>query len=253
MLEADGLYEVFFVDTEKNGHRCKLSEAAGLPFHEYLPVRKPAAYKKQRHLPGYYFFSTTGRHVLYESRLEMSVLMTLDFDPQVVGVSAQPFRLLWREDRKDRSHVPDFFAKLSDGRELVVDVKMGSAAARPKNQRVFEITADACSKVGWSHKVDTGPEEPFLSNLKWLAGFRREPATSDFDRCAREIIDLCSEKPRTITYLVHHVGHATSVRPILFHLLWKGIVETSLAAHLSDCSVISLPDRERSVYDAIRP
>ena len=66
MLEADGLYEVFFIDADKNGHRCKLSEAAGLPFHEYLPVRKPAAYKKQRHLPGYYFFSTTGKHVLYE-------------------------------------------------------------------------------------------------------------------------------------------------------------------------------------------
>ncbi len=165
MLEADGLWEVFFIDAEKNGHRCDLSEAAGLPFHEYLPVRKPAVYKKQRHLPGYYFFSTTGRHVLYESRLEMSVLMTLDFDPQVVGVSAQPFRLLYRRDKKDRSHVPDYFAKLSDGRELVIDVKTGFAAARPKNKQVFGITADACSKAGWTHKVDTGPEDPFLSNL----------------------------------------------------------------------------------------
>ncbi len=49
MQQGDEVYEVFFIDAENNEHRCKLSEAAGLPFHQYLPVRKPAAYKKQRH------------------------------------------------------------------------------------------------------------------------------------------------------------------------------------------------------------
>ncbi len=73
----DGGYEIVFIAPDKNVRRCKLSEAAGLPFHEYLPVRKPAAYRKQRHLPGYYYFSTTQRHILYESRLEMSVLSVL--------------------------------------------------------------------------------------------------------------------------------------------------------------------------------
>lgn len=252
MPDSDGGYEIIFVDPDRQERRCKLMEAAGLPFHEYLPVRRPAAYRKQRHLPGYYYFSTTQRHLLYESRLEMSVLMKMDFDRKIVGVAAQPFKLLYRRDRKDRSHVPDFFAKLSDGRELVVDVKTKSAAARPKNKRVFEITADACSKAGWTHKVDTGPEEPLLSNIRWLAGFRRELATSDFERYARDIVDLCSENPRTISYLVRHVGRAASVRPILFHLLWKGIVETPLASPLSDRSVVSLPDEERLGNDVIR-
>ncbi len=176
MLEADAGYEIFFIDAERNEHRCKLPEAAGLPFHEYLPVRKPAVYKKQRHLPGYYFFSTTGRHVLYESRLEMSVLMHLDFEPHVVGILAQPFKLWYRRDGKDRSHVPDFFAKLSDGQELVVDVKPRYVVERPKNQQVFKIAAHACSQVGWKYEVDSGPEEPYLSNLRWLAGFRRMPS-----------------------------------------------------------------------------
>ncbi len=181
MPEDDEAYEIVFIDADKKEHRCKLSEAAGLPFHEYLPVRKPSAYRKQRHLPGYYFFSTTSKHVLYESRLEMSVLMTMDFDPTVIGIAAQPFKLLYRRDRKNRSHVPDYFAKLTDGQELVVDVKTKLSAARPKNKQVFKITADACSKADWKYKVDTGPEEPYLSNVRWLAGFRRIPTVRNFE------------------------------------------------------------------------
>lgn len=252
MQKANAGYEVFFIDAEKNKHRCKLSEAAGLPFHDYLPVRKPAAYKKQRHLPGYYFFSTTGRHIPYESRLEMSVLMAMDFEPHVVAVSAQPFKLFYKRDRKQRSHVPDYFAKLTDGQELVVDVKQESVAKRPKNRQIFEITAHACSQAGWKYKVDTGPEEPYLSNLKWLAGFRREPAIESFKRYAEDIVNLCSDCPSTISSLVSQVGHPASVRPVLFYLLWKGIVETSFVIPLSEQSIISLPDKERLGTDATR-
>ncbi len=178
--------------------------------------------------------------------------MAMDFDRQIVGVAAQPFRLLYQRDRKDRSHVPDYFAKLSDGRELIVDVKAKYAATRPKNEQVFKIVADACSKAGWQYKVDTGPEEPLLSNIRWLAGFRREPAVESFERYAEAIVDLCSDCPRTISYLVSQVGHPASVRPVLFYLLWKGIVETSLAIPLSDQSLISLPDEERLGTDATR-
>jgi hypothetical protein len=38
----------------------------------------------------------------------------LDFDPEVVGIASEPFRLSWWEGRH-RSHVPDFFARLADG------------------------------------------------------------------------------------------------------------------------------------------
>jgi len=251
VLEADELWEVFFIDAEKKGHRCGLSEAAGLPFHEYLPVRKPAAYKKQPHLPGYYFFSTTGRHVLYESRLEMSVLMTLDFDPQVVGVSAQPFKLFYRRDRKDRSHVPDYFAKLSDGQELVIDVKGETVAKRPKNQQIFGNTARACSQAGWKYKVDNEPEEPFLSNVRWLAGFRRVPPIEGFEQYAQSIVDLCADQPSTVSYIAGAVGHPSCVRPILFYLLWKQIVTVPMDERLTGSSLVSLPDRERVIKDAL--
>ena len=37
--------------------------------------------------------STQRDHVIYESRLELAVLLSADFDPSVVGIVAQPFLL----------------------------------------------------------------------------------------------------------------------------------------------------------------
>jgi hypothetical protein len=49
--------------------------------------------------------------------------MLMDFAPDVLAVSSQPFWLRWRdEDGRPRRHVPDFFARKADGTGLVVDV-----------------------------------------------------------------------------------------------------------------------------------
>lgn len=134
---------------------------------------------------------------------------------------------------------------------MVVDVKQESVAKRPKNQQIFEITAQACSQAGWRYKVDTGPEEPYLSNIRWLAGFRRMPAIEGFEQYAKAIVDLCADQPRTVSYLTEAVGHPSSVRPVLFYLLWRQIVATPLDERISGNSLISLPDRERVIIDAL--
>jgi hypothetical protein len=55
-----------------------------------------------------YWSSTTGAHVVYESRLELARLLLADFDREVAGIAAQPF--LVREE--GRRHVPDFLLSL---------------------------------------------------------------------------------------------------------------------------------------------
>jgi len=47
--------------------------------------------------------------------------MLLDFDPDVVAFSSQPFWLLWHDGKRPRRHSPGFFARLADGTGLVVD------------------------------------------------------------------------------------------------------------------------------------
>jgi hypothetical protein len=42
--------------------------------------------------------------------------MLMDFDPDVLAVSSQPFWLRWRDgDGRSRRHVPDFFARKAGG------------------------------------------------------------------------------------------------------------------------------------------
>ena len=53
------------------------------------------SYKGQRNRVGRWWTATTGSLVGYESWLERDLLMLLDFDPDVVGIAAQPFWLLW--------------------------------------------------------------------------------------------------------------------------------------------------------------
>ncbi|WP_162824261.1 TnsA-like heteromeric transposase endonuclease subunit [Peterkaempfera bronchialis] len=62
----------------------------------------------QKHHSGNYWCATMGAHVLYESRLELARLMMADFDPQVVAIAAQPFRIRARVAGRARRHVPDY-------------------------------------------------------------------------------------------------------------------------------------------------
>lgn len=76
-----------------------------------VPWRTVRAHRGQRHLPGWYWSATTGGHVVYESRLELARLLLGDFDPEVVGIAAQPFLVT----DADRRHVPDFLLQRADG------------------------------------------------------------------------------------------------------------------------------------------
>lgn len=62
-------------------------------FAESVPWRRFRSRRGQRHLSGRYWSSTTGGHVVYESRLELARLLLADFDPQVAGIWAQPCRV----------------------------------------------------------------------------------------------------------------------------------------------------------------
>lgn len=147
------LANVCHVDREGITQRCPLDQARDVDFEESLPVRRFPAHQWQRHVPGFYWFATTGRHVPYESRLEMSVLVSLDFDPEVVAVAAQPFRLEYSEARTPRQHVPDFFVALRSGQRWVIDVKPAGQAPSPANQAVFDLARCVCGRVGWEYAV----------------------------------------------------------------------------------------------------
>jgi hypothetical protein len=82
--------------------------------------------------------------------------MLLDFDPDVVAVSSQPFCLTWAGRLRARRHVPDFFARQADGSAVVIDVRPDELVGAD-DAEVFAATQRACAAVGWATAASGWP------------------------------------------------------------------------------------------------
>jgi hypothetical protein len=138
--------------------------------------------------------ATTGRHIGYESWLERDHLMVLDVDPTVVGIASQPFWLHWQDDdKRSRSHVPDYFARRADGGAVVVDCRPAERI-KARDAAASEATRQACELTGWDYRLVGTPDPVTVANLRWLAGYRPTPATTCSTRrrrCGRRSPSPC--------------------------------------------------------------
>ncbi|MEV0398418.1 TnsA-like heteromeric transposase endonuclease subunit [Actinoallomurus sp. NPDC050550] len=171
---ADGL-KVGYVTEDGASVRVPVTEAWGLALEMAQPARRFTSYKGQRNLPGRWWSATDGRRVGYESWLERDHLMLLDFDPAVMGIASRPFWLSWvTEERKRRSHAPDYFARKADGSGVVIDCRPAERR-KPRGMAAFEATRTACETVGWEYRLVGGPDPTTTANVRWLAGYRHPP------------------------------------------------------------------------------
>ena len=130
-------FEIAYVDAESGERRLALIDAWSVAFEECMPVRGFPSYKGQRNHVGRWWTATTGSLVGYESWLERDWLMLLDFDPDVVGIAAQPFWLLWTTpEGKPCSHAPGLFRPL--GRPLPVRPRPGDVSV-PEGSGVVRV------------------------------------------------------------------------------------------------------------------
>lgn len=146
-------FEIVYLD-DGTEQRCGLSEAWDVPFEGVHRVRDFPAYKGQRNNAGLWWSATMQAHVGHESWFERDHLMMLDFDPTVTGIASQPFWLFWDHEGRQRSHAPDYFARTSAGKGIVIDCKGYRWAIHydPYDLRqVWLRTSDSWVTVPWTH------------------------------------------------------------------------------------------------------
>lgn len=164
---------------------------ANVAFEDTVPIREFYAWQHKRNYEGYWFSTTTGAHLRFESLLERQFLLAADHDLTVVSISAQPFAALWpantraADGRRLRSHVPDFFCRHSNGDGCLVDVRRTDKTADPH----FTLTQSMCDTVGWKYTVFTGLDSPQVESLEWLAGYRMDRYTPASEETTLEITD----------------------------------------------------------------
>ena len=234
-LPATGV-QVVFVDEAGAKQSGALEVLWSTGFEHVSPVRSFGSFRGQRSFQGSWWFATTGEHVGFESWVERDAVMLLDFDPDVVAVSSQPFCLRWAGQPGARRHVPDFFARLADGSAVVIDVRPDELVGAD-DAEVFAATQRACAAVGWGYRRVGVADAVLAANVRWLSGFRHR-------RCGNapagsELMRRVAAGPVTVTDLAGCAGDRLAVLPALYHLLWRGVLAADLtAAPLSGRTVV---------------
>lgn len=162
--------------------------------------------------------------------------MMLDFDPQVVAFSSQPFWLSWMQAGRVRRHAPDYFARLAGGTAVVIDVRADDQIPA-RDAEVFEMTARACASVGWVYRRAGEVDRVLAANVRWLAGYRHP-------RCMNQEVAVRLREvfasPAVLLAGARAAGEPLAVLPVLYHLLWAGVLVTDLASvPLSTDSVVT--------------
>jgi len=196
-----------------------------------VPWRVFRWYQGQQHFSGTFWSSTQRDHVIYESRLELAVLLLADFDPSVTGIVAQPFLLRAEVGGVARKHIPDYLLLTGTG-PVVVDVKPRHRLARPEVALTFGWTRALVEARGWCYDVRCEPPGARLENVRFLAGYRRDwlfdPGllarlrTADLDGASLgEAFGCLPGWPEPL------------VRAAVLHLVWAGHLTVDLDRPLS--------------------
>ena len=187
-------------------------------------------YKGQKHYSGLYWSATTRCHVPYESRLELARLLYADFDTTVTGIVSQPVLLCAVVGGQRRRHVPDYLLVSADG-PVVVDVKPHAKLDQPKVASTLAWTRSVVEARGWRFEVACEPPEQQLSNIRFLAGYRRDGMFAD------GLIDEVRAAGLTGLTVGEAVAQAAAalpawdaalVRAAVFHLLWRQVYRVDL-------------------------
>jgi hypothetical protein len=230
----DGI-QLVYADDHGRHNAIALEDAAAIDFDQVRAFRRPPAYRGQRNFPGWWWSATTRSHVIYESWLERHHIIEADHDIRVTCIAGQPFELTWTEGKKQVRHVPDLFCRMLDGGGVVTECRPVIKADQGFRYK-SAITAAACSVIGWDFRVAGEPDPVWAANLRWLAGYRH-PRFGD-ERIEAMLLELFT-CPQPLDEAARRAGDPIQVRPVLYHLLWRGRLSGDLSRLLGDTTFLT--------------
>jgi hypothetical protein len=219
-----------------------LAVAWSTRFERARPVREFPSYIGQRSFSGLWWSSTMRDLVGYESWLERDRVMLMDFSPEVVTFSSQPFWLTWTQGDEEQRHPPDYFARLADGTGVVIDVRADDQI-EPRDAEAFAVTDRACREVGWTFRRTGRPAPMLAANVRWLAGYRHPRRyRSDIAEALPEVFT----NGKSLMIGARDTGDPIAVLPVLYHLMWKHELVAELRDELLGSGSTVMTRRGRS-------
>jgi hypothetical protein len=203
-----------------------------------VPFRTFRWYPNQGHFPGFYWSSTNGDLVQYESLLEKERLRLADADLDVTAIRSQPFQITATDDSGVlRSHIPDFAVIDSELRFKVINVKNPTSLAKPKVAEAIAWADSVFVESGICHEVWTGADPVLIANNRFLSAYRhRNRYHLDDIEAARACISSATSFGEALKLLSENFSGME--RPLLFHLAWAGHIDFDATTVLNELSTI---------------
>ena len=222
----------------RDGPRLWDWELGTPPTRDLVSVRQPAADAMSRHAPVRMWSATTGDYILLESGLEYELARSLDRDPSVAWIVAQPAAVTFDDGAV---HVPDLLVEHMDGRVVVWDVRPRERQDE-RFHRTAELTAQACREVGWGYEVHAGFAPARHLNLLWLGVFRIPPSWPTTES-RRQLLGLARGGAAVADVLAHDAGDG-QLTALMWHLIWSGELVFDLDHAINAATVLTLAKAE---------
>jgi hypothetical protein len=132
-------------------------------------------------------------------------------------------------------HVPDIFARRSDGSALLVDVKNPARLDDEPVRLQASRTAALCERLGWDYEMVGEPPAQRWANVFELSGKRR-PLYLGQDLVPR-LLELAAD-PVPLGDLLSFVMPGDLARGVLLHLCWRQAVVFDLDQPLRESTPV---------------
>ncbi|MFE4950189.1 TnsA-like heteromeric transposase endonuclease subunit [Leifsonia sp. NPDC056665] len=234
---------VWWTDSDGEAHCERANQRVAYDaFGRARRARASHNYPKRRHYEGEYWFAGTRKLVWFESLLEYTALMRLDYLFPITQISAQPMCIVYADGHRS---FPDYFALHADGRRVLYEVKSRHHLTEEVAAQ-FRQTAEVCYRIGWEFSVIQ--EFPVLSrkNLEWVGAYRHPWYAPSRERRNEFLRSL--RTPCTFGQAMQELDPASPPRSIhtLYHLIWTRDLVFDGSRRLNLGSVLTSGDNPNS-------
>lgn len=182
----------------------------------------------------------SGAIVRCESTQEEEAVARFEACPSVTRITAQPVRIAYMHEGKQRRTTPDFKLTLDDGLDVYVEIKHTTQALTMA--AVLKARAVGSAAQGLDYRVITDRwirVEPLLENIRILQRWRGATRVS---RDRLELFALEPDLPLPICIVAERLGGLPTVAA---HLL-NGDLNINLLSHIIDRHAVVLKEPHRA-------
>lgn len=203
------------------------------PHHTNRMVRIGSEYPDRLNQHVRRYVSSVDGHVWCESRVEESCLIELDYSGALSCIAAQPMRFLFNDDAKPTRHDADFFAVMTTGEQVVINVKRLDKLRDEAVKEQFEQVDRVCATVGWEHRIMTESDPVRLANLDFLSA-AAQAHNHPPPETRRQILDVFADG-MTLEAARSRVNrkHPAQAMPYIRHMAWNRLLHFDLSTPLN--------------------